>query len=86
MPIYQVVSMEASGVWGMQAVDLILTCCVSFEVASLRLSQPDASARDFLRFGRVCKNPSLTLRVMINSTVFATMFYLMRYTRNLIPH
>ena len=36
----------------------------------------------FLRFGSVSKNPSLTLRVMINHSVFGTMVYLMRGMRN----
>ena len=36
----------------------------------------------FLRFGSVFKHPSLTLRVMINTSVFATMLYLIRKLRN----
>jgi hypothetical protein len=40
----------------------------------------------FLRFGSVSKNPSLTLRVMINHSVFGTMVYLMRGMRNFKTH
>jgi hypothetical protein len=76
----------------------MMAVCVSFEVASLRSSQPDARVLKlrvwdypnptrqrgfvFLRFGSVSKNPSLTLRVMINHSVFGTMVSLMRGMRN----